>query len=240
MPCTGSWIMPKTLLDKSLRLIVFDYDGTLVDSQHMIVDSMSRAFLALDLPPPDAEAVRQVVGLRLEEAIARIADDDCQSKLVADLAEHYRQAFWALRQDGAFHEPLFPGVRETLERLRRPEILLAIATGKNRRGLLHSLAHHGISDHFFTLRTADDGPGKPHPAILKQAMAESGVDAAETVLLGDTSFDMEMAQNAGVRAIGAGWGYHSNEVLLAAGASCVIDSIAALENVLDSSPEGRS
>ena len=240
MPCTGCWTMPKTLLDKSLRLIVFDYDGTLVDSQHMIVDSMSRAFLALELPPPEPEAVRQVVGLRLEEAIARIAGDDCQSELVADLAEHYRQAFWALRQGGAFNEPLFPGVRETLDRLRRPEILMAIATGKNRRGLLHSLEHHGISDHFFTLRTADDGPGKPHPAILEQAMAETGVAAAETVLLGDTSFDMEMAQNAGVRAIGAGWGYHSTEVLLAAGASCVIDSIAALENLLDPSPEGRS
>ena len=231
--------MPKTSFDRPLRLIVFDYDGTLVDSQQMIVDCMARAFTTMSLAAPDPEAVRQVVGLRLEEAVGRLAAEAPEADLVTALSERYRQAFWALRQSGALQEPLFPGVRQTLMRLlRRPEILLAIATGKNRRGLVHSLARHGMEDHFITLQTADDGPGKPHPAILEQAMAESGVSAGDTLLLGDTSYDMEMACSAGVRAIGASWGYHSTDALIAAGASRVIDRIEALEELLEAESGG--
>jgi phosphoglycolate phosphatase len=226
--------MPKISPDRPLRLVVFDFDGTLVDSQHMIADCMAAAFQSLELPVPPPAAVRQVVGLRLEEAVGRLADTPPEATLTVALAARYRQAFWALRQSGRLHEPLFPGIREALARLaRRPEMLLAIATGKNRRGLVHSLAHHGLSDHFYSLRTADDGPGKPHPAILQQAMAESGVEAEQTLLLGDTTYDMQMAGNAGVRAIGVSWGYHSEDMLLSAGASCVIDRIEALEALID-------
>jgi len=226
--------MPKTSPDNQLRLVVFDFDGTLVDSQHMIADAMAQAFQAMDLTAPTPAAVRQVVGLRLEEAIGCLADAAADTSVVADLAAQYRAAFWGLRHGGQFHEPLFPGIRETLARLgERPEIIMAIATGKNRRGLVHSLASHGLSEHFYSLQTADDGPGKPHPAILEQAMTESGVVPAQTLLLGDTSYDMEMAGNAGVRAVGVSWGYHSQEALLAAGASCVIDRIEALEPLID-------
>jgi len=226
--------MPKTSPDRPLRLVVFDFDGTLVDSQHMIADSMAQAFRVLDLAAPDTAAVRQVVGLRLEEAIGRLADAAAETALVAELAAQYRKAFWTLRSSDRFHEPLFPGVRGALTRLcRRPELLLAIATGKNRRGLVHSLARHKLTDRFHSLQTADDGPGKPHPAILEQAMAESGVEPARTLLLGDTTYDMQMAGNAGVRAVGVSWGYHSREMLLSAGASCVIDRIEALEPLID-------
>jgi len=225
--------MPKTSSDRPLRLVVFDWDGTLVDSQHMIADSMVQAFRSLDLAPPAPAAVRQVVGLRLEEAVGRLAGAAAESSLTAALSAAYRTAFWNLRASERFHEPLFPGIREALARLSgRPETLLAIATGKNRRGLVHSLAHLGLADRFHSLQTADDGPGKPHPAILEQAMAESGVEPARTLVVGDTSYDMQMAANAGVRAVGVAWGYHGREALLAAGASCVIDRIEALEGLV--------
>ena len=134
-----------------------------------------------------------------------------------------------MRASPAFDEPLFPGVREILAKLDRPEILLGIATGKNRRGLLHSLEQHGLTKHFAVLKTADDGPGKPHPEILERAMAELGVPAAQTVMIGDTVYDMALARNAGAEAIGVAWGYHEAEELMAAGAGCIVESFAELQ-----------
>ena len=133
-----------------------------------------------------------------------------------------------LRRRPDHDEPLFPGAREALSALDRPDVLLGIATGKGRRGLLHVLEHHGLVDRFATLKTADDGPGKPHPAILEEAMAELGVDPVDTVMVGDTVFDVQMARNARVEAIGVAWGYHEAEELMAAGAGCVIETFAAL------------
>jgi phosphoglycolate phosphatase len=206
------------------RLIMFDFDGTLVDSQRTIAQSMARAFEAEGLPAPAPEAVRRVVGLRLEAAAARLLPDPDDTDTAERIAESYRNAFQALRGRGDVHEPLFPGAREMLERLDQPHVCLGIATGKGRRGLLSSLERHGLSEFFVTLQTADDGPGKPHPEILHRAMAEVGAGRAETVLIGDTTYDMEMAANAGVRAVGVGWGYHGSEELTASGAARVIES----------------
>ena len=159
--------------------------------------------------------------------IARLLPDPCPVA-PAEVATQYRDAFYRLQGDAQFSEPLFPGVAETLAMLRHPEIFLAIATGKNRRGLAMGLARHGLASAFHFLKTADDGPGKPHPAILEQAMDEAAVAPGQTVLVGDTTFDMEMAVNAGVAAIGVSWGYHAPARLLEAGACAVLECMTDL------------
>jgi len=215
-------------MSHTFRLIVFDYDGTLVDSQRAILHAMAEGFAAADLPAPEAAAVRRVVGLSLEVAVARLCPDSMDGITVNRVADAYRDAFHALRTRPDYCEPLFPGVRETLAALDRPEVCLGIATGKARRGLLASLKRHGLQHHFATLQTADEGPGKPHPAMLQRAMAEAGAAPEETVVIGDTTFDMEMAVNAGVTALGVSWGYHAPEELSASGAAGLIGSFAEL------------
>jgi len=222
------------------RLIVFDYDGTLVDSQRAILYAMAAGFAAADLPAPEATAVRQVVGLSLEIAVARLCPDPMDGAIVTRVADAYRAAFQELRARPNYDEPLFPGVRETLAALDRPEVGLGIATGKARRGLLASLARHGLGHHFVTLQTGDEGPGKPHPAMLERAMAEVGAGPADTVLIGDTSFDMEMAVNAGVPGLGVSWGYHAPEELSASGAALILESFAELPPRLDALWEARA
>jgi len=203
------------------KLIMFDCDGTLVDSQHTIVASMASAWRSLDLREPDPAAVRQVVGLTLETAIAAL-QPDADEQMLARLAAAFRREAVAARQSDRYREPLFPGILEALDAIAGPGTVFGIATGKNLRGLRHTLEAHGLTERFVTLQTADRAPSKPHPAMLHQAMAEIGVDPASTVLVGDTSFDMEMAQNAGTAGIGAGWGYHEPSDLARAGAGRVI------------------
>jgi phosphoglycolate phosphatase len=210
------------------KLILFDFDGTLVDSQTLIGTAMSEAFACCGLTPPPLSEVRRVVGLRLEEAVERLVPPQARQVSVEALAAAYRDAFFRLRCDPDHLEPVYPGVPEVLTDLDRPEVFLGIATGKSRRGLTASLERHGLAHHFVILKTADDGPGKPHPAIVEQAMEEMGVAPAETLLVGDTIYDMEMAVAAGVRAIGAAWGYHEVEELLAAGAYRVLTRIGEL------------
>jgi phosphoglycolate phosphatase len=209
------------------RLIMFDFDGTLVDSQRPITEAMTQAFAAAGLAPPAPSLVRRVVGLPLEVAIEWLLSE-AQVPRVAELAQTYRQTFAGLRERPDFHEPLIDGAREAIETLAQPNILLGIATGKNRRGLVASLERHGLSGYFTTLKTADDGPGKPHPHMLLDAMAEVGAEPDDTVLVGDTTFDMEMACNARARALGVSWGYHEADELLAAGALRVIESFREL------------
>ncbi len=214
------------------RLIVFDFDGTLVDSLQFIVTAMSRAFEDQGFPAPEPEAVRRIVGLRLEAAVARLLPDPDDMATAERVAAAYRVAFQDMRARNLVDEPLFPGVRETLALLNRPEVCLGIATGKGRHGLVSSLERHGLKGLFVTLQTADDGPGKPHPEILHRAMSEVGAEPEETVMVGDTSYDMEMAVNAGVRALGVAWGYHGAEELRASGAAHVVESFPDLPSSL--------
>lgn len=200
-----------------LRLAVFDCDGTLVDSQNAIVAAMAYACERCGVPAPAAEAVRRVVGLPLREAIARVTPD-CDDAEHDRLTEQYRAAFTDIRRAGADFEPLYPGARQAIESLSEAGFLLGIATGKSRRGLLGTLDRHGLGASFVTLKTADDGPGKPNPDILLAAMAECGVVPADTVMIGDTSYDMQMARAAGASALGVAWGYHAPADLLRSGA----------------------
>ncbi|MSP87305.1 MAG: HAD family hydrolase [Alphaproteobacteria bacterium] len=202
-------------------LAVFDCDGTLVDSQHAIVSGISIACAALGLATPPAAAIRRGIGLPLKVAIGQLFpghEPDLHDRLV----QFYKDNFVRLRQRPDHVEPLFDGVVDTLTSLRAAGFLLAVATGKARRGLLATLGRHGLTEHFDALQTADDAPGKPHPGMLLNAMVALGVDPVDTVMIGDTTFDMEMARAAQVAAIGVGWGYHESDELIQAGARAVI------------------
>ncbi len=211
----------------TLRLVVFDVDGTLVDSQALILGAMAAAFDAVGAPLPPRAQVLGIVGLSLPVAMARLAPDADGAALVAA----YRDAFFRMRlRDTA---PLYPGALNTLDALARdPAVLLGIATGKSRRGLEALLDAHGLAGRFVTVQTADDHPSKPHPSMLARAMADTGVEPAQAVMVGDTSFDMDMARAAGMAAIGVGWGYHPAADLHAAGAAAVIDRFDALAGAL--------
>lgn len=211
----------------ALRLVLFDCDGTLVDGQHAIAAAMTAAWQAHDLTPPSRDAVRAVIGLPLLEAIARLGPElgpDCCLRL-SDL---YKDFFAAGRRRDAALEPIFPGIRTVLETLWRTDVLLGVATGKSRRGLTAVLAHHELTGFFSTLKTADDGPGKPNPDMVLQACAETGVAPDQVVVVGDTSYDMIMAVKAGAVPLGVGWGYHPPAALRQAGARAVVEAPAAL------------
>jgi phosphoglycolate phosphatase len=213
------------------RLIVFDCDGTLVDSQHLIVAAAARAFEAEGLAPPAATQVHEIIGLSLEMAMAVLRPQAPPAQR-ARLVEHYRAAWQALRRAGV-REPLYPGTLETLRELDRRGHLLGVATGKSRPGLDSVLAHHRLSGLFVSLQTADRHPSKPHPSMLEAAMRETGAGPQETLMVGDTSYDMTMAQAAGADAIGVAWGYHPVEVLAKAGASTIL---RRFEDLLELAP----
>ena len=202
------------------RLAIFDCDGTLVDSGMTIYRALSAAFdqHGLELPPP--ELSRKVIGLSLTDAMAALLPGTSAEQHVA-LAEDYKRVFWTLRGAGEVEEPLFDGVLELLDALEEDGWLLAVATGKSDRGLRHCLESHDIHARFVSLQTADRHPSKPHPSMVEQAIAEAGASPGSSIVVGDTSFDMAMAVNAGARGIGAGWGYHDSDELLEAGAVAV-------------------
>lgn len=205
------------------KLAVFDCDGTLIDGQASICEAMDTAFAQYALPLPDRNTVRRAVGLSLPQAVQRLipnADQGLRTRIV----DAYKQAFRAAREAGNLSQPLYAGVAPLLDRLRDNGWLLAIATGMSDRGLVHCLESHGLGDRFVSLQTADRHPSKPHPAMLEAALFKAAVDAADAVMIGDTVFDMQMARDAGVHAIGVDWGYHAPEELREAGAVFVASS----------------
>jgi phosphoglycolate phosphatase len=153
---------------------------------------------------------------------------EAESDFHDHLTERYKQAFHALRRENAVSEPLYPGIGDLVRELDAAGWLLGVATGKSDRGLNLCLTHHGIIDRFVTLQTADRHPSKPHPSMLLTAMAEAGAMPETTVMIGDTSFDIDMGLAAGARTIGVGWGYHLPDDLVAAGAHAVAMDSAAL------------
>lgn len=208
-------------------LVVFDCDGTLVDSQHSICTAMTRAFEEAKLAPPDRPAILSVVGLSLPHAMARLLPD-AEADFHDHLSDRYKLAFQAMRRDEGVCEPLYPGMADLVVELDAAGWLLGVATGKSDRGLALCLTHHGLIDRFVTLQTADRHPSKPHPSMLLTAMAEAGAAPGTTVMIGDTSFDIDMGVAAGVRSIGVAWGYHPPAELLASGAQAVAMDSAAL------------
>lgn len=214
-----------------VKLAVFDCDGTLVDGQGAVVAAMASAFAEGGLAQPDPHLVRRMVGLSLPQAVARLAPESGADQ-VRDVVAAYKTAFRAAREAGSLAEPLFPGIAELLADLMAAGWTLAVATGKSDRGLAHCLAGHGIADRFASLQTADRHPSKPHPAMLEAALAETFADPAQAVMIGDTAYDIQMAREIGVRAVGVAWGYHEAGELLDAGAAYVARDAAELKEYL--------
>ncbi|MEL7718515.1 HAD-IA family hydrolase [Citromicrobium bathyomarinum] len=215
----------------SVRLAVFDCDGTLVDGQAAVCDSMEVAFAEVGLPQPNRNAVRRIVGLSLLQAVRQLVPD-AEHETTLEVVEAYKASFRATRESGALREPLYPGIRETLHTLRDAGWSLAVATGKSDRGLIATLAANDLSDLFESLQTADRHPSKPHPAMLEAALVECGAQASDAVMIGDTSFDIDMAKGAGVAPIGVAWGYHEPAELLRAGAVSVADAPSQLTELI--------
>ena len=222
------------------RLAVFDMDGTLVDSQHAIAAAMAEAFLASNLAAPPVAAVRRVVGLSLGPAIARLAPGLGAAGLAA-LEGRAKDAFSTRGAAGVEAEMVFEGAIEALDGLGAAGWILGIATGKSAHGLRETLDRFDLAGRFVTLQTADQGPGKPAPDMLHRAMAEAGVEAGATVMIGDTSFDMAMAGAARVAALGVTWGYHDEHELVAAGAARIIAKFDDLHLAVDAMvPRGQA
>ena len=211
-----------------LRLILFDVDGTLVDSQVGIVSSMTSAFDAVGQTPPQRSELLSVVGLSLDHAFLRLAPElDAAGR--THMADIYKQTYARERQavGSATFSPLYPGVQEMLGALSAvPEIILGVATGKSRRGLEALISGHALEGVFLTHQVADDHPSKPHPSMIEAALRESGADRRNAVMIGDTAFDIGMARAAGIRSIGVSWGYHPVSAL--DDADVIVDTVCEI------------
>lgn len=214
-----------------MKLILFDVDGTLIDSQQMICAAMQMAYDHHQIACPPPAELRAIIGLSLDDAFRRLAGD--ADHPIDSLATRYKEAFFTLRAAGTETAPLYPGAREALQALaQRPDVVLGIATGKSRRGVAAMLDQHALQGLFATVQTADTSPSKPHPGMVLEAMRETGIAPDKTVVIGDTAFDMEMARAAEASAIGVAWGYHPVADLHAAGAHHVVETFDALDPAL--------
>jgi phosphoglycolate phosphatase len=206
-----------------VKLALFDCDGTLVDSGKLIHEVMVRTFVHHSLPQPDYAATKAIIGISLDSAIARMIGQDHVDERVTAMSTHYKSIFGTVRAEAGFEEPLFDGIAEVMATLAaREKLLMGAVTGKSRRGLDLIIETHGFQKHFFVRRTADDCPSKPHPAMVLECCRESGIDPADTLVIGDAVYDMMMAKAAGARAIGVSWGYGGIDDLLAAGADAIV------------------
>jgi phosphoglycolate phosphatase len=214
-----------------MPLVIFDMDGTLIDSVGLIVETVSEAFRAVDEPVPTETAIRAISGITARDAMRILvpgADESRTEKILASYRSHY------MDRAGVAREPLFSGALDALDRLQqRKDMILAIATGKGYRGAVTLLERHSILDRFHSVQTPDHNRGKPDPQMIETAMEKAGAGRGQTVMIGDTTHDMKMARAAGVGAIGVAWGYHTVFDLNAAGADVVIEDFAQLDKAIN-------
>ncbi len=216
-----------------MYLIIFDVDGTLVDSQDTIFHGLQVGFEAVGLPMPDRKTALSIVGRSLEEAFADLVGGGHLDKVPA-MADAYRQSKISRRKQGLEVDPLYPGAKEAIERLHaRDDFLLGVATGKAMRGVRHMQETHDLNGRFVTIQTADTSPSKPHPDMIERALSETGADRSRTVMIGDTGFDIAMARTAGVHAVGVTWGYHDHSRLAEEGADKIIHAFDQLDQALN-------
>ena len=210
--------------DAAYRLLIFDWDGTLADSEQRIVAAAQAAIRTLGLPARTREQVRAIIGLAMSEACQALFPDlsrDQEGRFIACYREYYLR-------NTAVPVPLFPGAAAALRGLAEQRYRLAVATGKGRRGLDRDIASHDLDALFSATRSADDAPSKPHPQMLVDIMEELEVESHETLMIGDTVFDMEMARNAGVARVAVSSGVHERERLLEFDPLALLDTIAEL------------
>jgi len=213
-------------------LVMFDMDGTLLDTEALITEHMASTFRTIGLVEPTPERSRRVIGLSLPVAMAKLAETD-DRVLIDGLVQAYRTHYRASVLTDQGREGLFPGALEALQQLNaRDDAVLGIATGKGLNGVHRLLALHGVSNYFTTLQTPDHNPSKPHPGMLETAMRETGIGPEQTVMIGDTTFDIEMGVAAGCKTIGVTWGYHEPRELIAVGASTMIDRFDQLDGAI--------
>jgi phosphoglycolate phosphatase len=207
-------------MNRKFDLVVFDWDGTIMDSETKIVRCMQAAACDLKIPDPGVAAIRDIIGLGLNEAMQVLFPGSAASDK-ARLAERYRRHFLELDNTAM---PLFPGVVEGLTRLAEQGYLLAVATGKARRGLNRVLDETGMRQLFVTSRCADETCSKPHPQMLEEILDQTGTETGRALMVGDTVYDMQMAQSARVTGLGVSYGVHPRERLLECGAFACVDS----------------
>ncbi len=206
-----------------VELVVFDWDGTVVDSIHCISAALQRTAADLSLPVPDDEAARYVIGLGVHDALAYALPDLAHERIPAFLAR-YRHHYLAM---GTIDRP-FEGIVDLLDGLRAAGLRLAVATGKSRAGLDRAFEATGYGPRFCISRCADEGRPKPHPWLLESIAADTGVSREAIVMIGDTTHDIEMAKAAGVRSIGVAWGAHPVAALARARPDRLAHSVAQL------------
>lgn len=212
-------------MNKGYELIVFDWDGTLMDSEARIVKCMQLAATDVGIPMPDAARARDAIGLGLSEAIARVFPT-IEPAAIAQLAEAYRSHWLG---DEVAQAVMFDGALDMVRSLHTDGYLLAVATGKSRRGLDKSLKESGLDTFFHMTRCADEAFSKPHPQMLLDILTDLDASPWQALMVGDTEYDMQMAKSARVPVVGVGHGVHSAERLLASGASHCFDNLPSLD-----------
>ena len=217
--------------------MIWDMDGTLVDSREVIQTAMVGAFERHDLPPPSYEETRKTVGLGLAEACAQLVPENFSPADLPALVETYKQVFVERRTETDFVEPLYDGALEALTARREAGWLQAIATGRARRGIdAICEMHPGLADFFDTTWSADDGPGKPNPYLVQAAMDAVGAQTSQSVMVGDATFDILMGRAANVHTLGVSWGFGKSEELAKAGAHSIHHEFESLNTELASLP----
>jgi phosphoglycolate phosphatase len=213
-----------------VKLVVFDFDGTLVDSRKLIAESNRVVFGEFGFAVPSEAESFALVGLSLELVLDKLIGPDAPVEL---MVAAYRRVMPQLRADAAFAEVPFDGAADLLQELSaHQDVRLGIATAHVSRTLAPALQRYGWQNYFCTIQTADKAPSKPHPGMLLQALNEADVGAADAVMVGDTTFDMDMARAAAVCGIAVSWGYHTPDRLHAAGAFRIMDDMKALRDYL--------
>ncbi|MDG1154189.1 MAG: HAD-IA family hydrolase [Alphaproteobacteria bacterium] len=215
-----------------MRLIIFDCDGTLVDSQKSIMNAIVTAWESFGLNPPKLSSVLQVIGLTIQDSV-RVLEPDLNENDYGKLEKEFYSAFVNLNEQAKIEEELFPNVVETLNVLNDDKSYLAVLTGKGNLGLQNTFKNKNIGEYFIATKTSDCGPGKPNPQTMNELIAELGVEKESVVMIGDTTHDILTAKNAGVKSIGVSFGYHSVGELVKAGANEIVDDFSNLPSVID-------
>ena len=214
-------------MQNPLKLALFDCDGTLVDSQASIIKAMDLMCETFEKTKLSRESIKHIVGLPLERGMEILFPGNTLNTY-DEMADTYRAHFRKMRLADEVEEPIFEGTEKALSILEAEGWLLGVATGKAMRGLIPTLQTHGLEPYFTTLQTACRARGKPDPEMVEKALSETGVDAKNCVMIGDTTYDILMACNANVKSIGVSWGYHSVQDLKDAGAHAIVHSYEEL------------